>query len=149
VIDALSDFIERWQDQTGVTVDLHIDDTGRAVNALSAIAELQLLRIVQEALSNIRKHSGATRAVISIEEQDAGVLVQIRDDGAGFDPETFERRSIPRFGLSIMRERAAAVGGWLEIDSERGKGTRVTAFIPAQVQAPRQREASGEGSDSR
>ena len=141
VIGAISEFIERWQDQTGLQVDLTIDYSGRAADALSAISELQLLRIVQEALSNVRKHSGATRATVELREQHDGVLVRITDDGAGFDPETFERRSIPRFGLSIMRERAAAVGGWLEIESERGVGTVVTGYLPAQVRA---RQATGE-----
>lgn len=148
VIEAIASFIERWQDQTGLQVDLSIDYSGRAADALSAISELQLLRIVQEALSNVRKHSGASRATVELREQDNGVLVRIADDGAGFDPETFERRSIPRFGLSIMRERAAAVGGWLEIESSRGSGTVVTGYLPAQVQP---RQATGEireGTDS-
>jgi nitrate/nitrite-specific signal transduction histidine kinase len=146
VIGAISDFIERWQDQTGLQVDLSIDHSGRAVDALSAIAELQLLRIVQEALSNVRKHAGASRAKVELQETDSGVLVRISDDGVGFDPETFERRSKPRFGLSIMRERAVAVGGWLEIESERGSGTVVTGYLPAQVHA---RQATGEIRESR
>jgi nitrate/nitrite-specific signal transduction histidine kinase len=135
VLEAIQDFIERWQDQSSVAVDLAITADGRASNALSAIAELQLLRIVQEALSNVRKHSGASHVSVEIREQHDGILVRISDDGSGFDPETFERRSIPRFGLAIMRERAAAVGGWLQIESEHGMGTVVTGCIPAQVQA--------------
>jgi nitrate/nitrite-specific signal transduction histidine kinase len=148
VIGAISDFIERWQDQTGLQVDLEIDYTGRAADALSAISELQLLRIVQEALSNVRKHSGASRASVELREQDDGVLVRISDNGSGFDPETFERRSIPRFGLSIMRERAAAVGGWLEIKSSYGEGTVVTGYLPAQVRSSQSTGVTGEGTDS-
>lgn len=144
VVGAITDFTERWQDQTGVPVDLSVDYSGRAADALSAIAELQLLRIVQEALSNIRKHSGASRAAITIQEQDDGVLVRIEDDGTGFDPDTFERRSLPRFGLSIMRERASAVDGWLEIESTPGTGTVVSGFIPAQVRAERTAGGTGE-----
>jgi nitrate/nitrite-specific signal transduction histidine kinase len=148
VIGAITDFIERWQDQTGLQVDLSIDYSGRAVDALSAISELQLLRIVQEALSNVRKHSGATRATVELQEQHNGVLVRISDNGTGFDPEKFEPRSIPRFGLSIMRERATAVGGWLEIDSQPGSGTVVTGYLPAQVQTGEVTGAVREGSDS-
>jgi nitrate/nitrite-specific signal transduction histidine kinase len=141
VVSAISSFIERWQDQTGLQVDLSIDYSGRAADALSAISELQLLRIVQEALSNVRKHSGASHATVKLQEVDDGVLIRIADNGEGFDPEQFERRSKPRFGLSIMLERAVAVGGWLEIESERGSGTVVTGFLPAQV---RTGEAAGE-----
>ncbi len=147
VIGAISDFIERWQDQTGLQVDLTIEYSGRAADALSAIAELQLLRIVQEALSNVRKHAGASRATVEVHEQHDGVLVRIADDGTGFDPDAFERRSIPRFGLSIMRERAAAVGGWLEIDSARGKGTVVTGFLPAQVRPGQATGVESAGTD--
>jgi nitrate/nitrite-specific signal transduction histidine kinase len=146
VVGAISDFIERWQDQTGLQVELSIDYSGRAADALSAISELQLLRIVQEALSNVRKHSGANRATVELREEDNGVLVRISDDGAGFDPEAFERRSIPRFGLSIMRERAVAVGGWLEIESSHGSGTVVTGYLPAQVQA---RQTTGDDHEGR
>jgi nitrate/nitrite-specific signal transduction histidine kinase len=147
-IGAISDFIERWQDQTGLQVDLSIDYSGRAADALSAISELQLLRIVQEALSNVRKHSGANHATVEIQEKDDGVLVRITDDGQGFDPNQVERRSIPRFGLSIMRERAVAVGGWLEIDSKRERGTVVTGFLPAQVLAGQSTGEIREGSNS-
>ncbi len=146
VVGAITDFIERWQDQTGLQVDLSIEYSGRAVDALSSISELQLLRIVQEALSNVRKHSGASRATVELQEQDNGVLIRITDEGSGFDPQTFERRSIPRFGLSIMRERAVAVGGWLEIESERGSGTVVTGYLPAQVQA---RQTTGDDREGR
>jgi nitrate/nitrite-specific signal transduction histidine kinase len=148
IVEAIQDFIERWQDQSGVAVDVQIAHTGRAANALSAIAELQLLRIVQEALSNVRKHSGASNATVEVREQHDGILVRITDNGTGFDPDAIKRRSIPRFGLAIMRERAAAVGGWLTIDSERGSGTVVTGYIPAQVQATISTGGSGESPDS-
>jgi nitrate/nitrite-specific signal transduction histidine kinase len=147
VVSAISSFIERWQDQTGLQVDFSIDYSGRAADALSAISELQLLRIVQEALSNVRKHSGASRATVELQEVDDGVLIRVADDGHGFDPEQFERRSKPRFGLSIMRERAVAVGGWLEIESDRGAGTIVTGFLPAQVKTGETAEEIREGSN--
>jgi nitrate/nitrite-specific signal transduction histidine kinase len=137
-VSAIRDYAERWQDQSGIPVDVAIDAHGRAANALSAIAELQLLRIVQEALSNVRKHALATRVTVQLIERDDGIEARIEDDGTGFDPaasRSSERSSIPRFGLAIMRERAAAVGGWLEITSARGEGTRVTAFVPAQTPA--------------
>jgi signal transduction histidine kinase len=148
VIGAITSFTERWQDQTGLQVDLSIDYAGRAADALSAISELQLLRIVQEALSNVRKHSGASRASVELREQDDGVLVRITDDGVGFDPDAVERRSIPRFGLSIMNERANAVGGWLTIEANHGNGTTVTGFLPAQVRASQATGDTREGTDS-
>ncbi len=148
VIEAIGNFIERWQDQTGLQVEFSVDYSGRAADALSAISELQLLRIVQEALSNVRKHSGASRAWVELHEQDDGVLIRIADNGTGFDPGQVERRSIPRFGLSIMQERADAVGGWLKIESQRGSGTTVTGFIPAQVRASQVTGDTGESTHS-
>jgi signal transduction histidine kinase len=98
---------------------------------LSPDVELQLLRIVQEALSNVRKHSSAGRASVDISQEDGTIVAVVQDDGAGFDPELRRPGSAgPRFGLAIMRERAEGVGGWMNLRSTPGEGTEVRVELP-------------------
>lgn len=91
--------------------------------------QITVYRIVQEALSNARKHGDATRAVVSIELDPSSVIVTVRDDGSGFEP------SAPAggFGLLGMRERAELLGGALHVASGIGEGTTVTATLPRSV----------------
>jgi signal transduction histidine kinase len=91
---------------------------------------------VQEALTNIAKHANTGRAHTRITEGDGKVSVEIVDEGAGFDPTEVTRG----FGLLGMRERVELVGGRLEIDSQPGAGTRVTATLPARHREPGTRE---------
>jgi signal transduction histidine kinase len=96
--------------------------------SLAPQAEVALFRIVQEALSNVARHSGASRVDISIELDDTGLGLVISDDGAGLDA---SRRENPgSFGLVSMAERARLVGGTLEIRSAPGGGTRLQVRVP-------------------
>jgi len=98
---------------------------------LTPEAELALYRIVQEALSNVVRHAGATRALVRVARAPATVTVTVEDNGAGFDVAGVmagERRGLGLFG---MQERAAYLGGRVEIDSRPGSGTRVRAEVPA------------------
>jgi signal transduction histidine kinase len=94
-----------------------------------------LYRIAQEALANIRKHAQATRVLITLEEREGGFLVQVVDNGRGFDPpETLQ--SAPRhLGLSSMRERAEMAGGWCRVTSVPGAGTTVVFWLPHEAVA--------------
>jgi signal transduction histidine kinase len=97
---------------------------------LDSETELQFLRIMQEAISNVRKHSQALKARIILDWLDDGMIkLSICDDGVGFDAEALEDRSQPRFGLSTMRERAEAIGGQLNIKSSRNSGTEISVTI--------------------
>ena len=86
----------------------------------------ELLRVVQEALTNVRRHSGARRVEVKLWKEGGEVHAEVVDDGRGFDPEAV-REGV---GLSGMRERIAALGGKLEVSSELGKGTRVAVSVP-------------------
>lgn len=86
----------------------------------------ELLRVVQEALTNVRRHSGARRVEVNLWKEGGEVHAEVVDDGRGFDPEAV-REGV---GLSGMRERIAALGGKLEVSSEPGKGTRVAVSVP-------------------
>ncbi|WP_051914748.1 GAF domain-containing sensor histidine kinase [Thermorudis peleae] len=139
--DALRAYGERWQEQSGIqfTLDFALDPAD--LERLSPMAELQLLRIVQEALTNIRKHAHATLATVRFVREGDFLVVTVQDDGQGFDPSSLSRTDYPRFGLATMRERAEAVGGELQLHSVLGEGTTVTVRLPLGTRAI-MREAS-------
>jgi signal transduction histidine kinase len=88
--------------------------------------ELELERIVQEALANSRRHSGARRVEVSLEAYKDEIEVVVSDDGSGFEPD----RAGAGVGLTSMKERATLIGGDLEIRSMYLKGTRVCFRVP-------------------
>jgi PAS domain S-box-containing protein len=88
---------------------------------LPETVRLELVRMVQEALANARRHSGARRVEVSLEADEEEIRALISDDGRGFEPD----RARPGMGLTSMNERAALIGGDLEIRSEDSKGTQV------------------------
>ena len=91
-------------------------------------AQVQLLRIIQEAFSNARKHAQASCMHLSFEREDGLVCIRIQDNGKGFEPT--QAASDGHFGLRIMRERAEQLGGHLEVNSATGMGTCVEVEIP-------------------
>ena len=127
-IDALRHFVETFQETHGIQMELVVPAPQQRISMPAAV-ELQLLRIVQEAFTNIRKHARATRVRISLKQDSGCTMLAIEDDGVGFDP-----RSHPAgggsFGLGIMSARAAEIGGRVELDSVPGQGTQVRVVIP-------------------
>ena len=123
---ALEGYLERWESQSGMTWRLRVEGELE----LPATVELQLLRIIQESLSNARKHSGAKVVDVALRQEDGRVYAEVVDDGTGFDPRGRKKSEFPRFGLAIMRERAESIDGELEVVSEPGSGTRVRIEIP-------------------
>jgi len=89
--------------------------------------EVALYRSVQEALHNVAKHSRASNFAVRLEVTPGKVTLQVEDDGTGFSRRTAHTRG---FGLTGMRERAAALGGSMKIRSERGKGTSIQIQLP-------------------
>lgn len=128
--ETLEEFVTVWESQSAIPAELLWEGEVE----LDPMVELQLLRIVQEALANVRKHSGADRVAVEVTQESERLRVVVADDGSGFDPAAHERRGFPRFGLSIMRERAETVGGRLRIDSSPREGTRVTMEVPLEGQ---------------
>jgi PAS domain S-box-containing protein len=102
----------------GRTIDLVVNRD--FPDGLSAAAGIEVMRVVQEALANVRRHSEARRATVTLGLEGDEVTVEIEDDGRGFGPETS-----PGIGLTGMRERVHGLGGRLEVESEKGTGTRV------------------------
>ena len=103
-------------------------------NSLGEAVETQLQRIMQEALTNIRKHAGARSARVIFSLEDGRLKITIEDDGHGFDPAEFKERE--GFGLQAMRGRAEAVGARLEVKSTPGNGTQVIVQVPRKKEEP-------------
>ncbi|HZI16994.1 MAG TPA: PAS domain S-box protein [Pyrinomonadaceae bacterium] len=128
---ALYNYAEEWAERTRVTVDFQ--STGiEGGRRLPVEVETALYRIAQEALTNLFKHSGADRASLILERLSDHVVVMIEDNGRGFDAEAALRPSARggRLGLLGMRERAAMLGGSLNIESAPGAGTTVLVRVP-------------------
>jgi two-component system nitrate/nitrite sensor histidine kinase NarX len=123
---ALRSMLQRFEAQTGIRTTFRESGAGAP---LAAEDQLQVLHILQEALSNVRKHAGA--GTVGLEVQRGGVCrFRVSDDGRGFDPERLADGSENHIGLRIMRERARRIGGELEVKSRPGEGTEVTLTLP-------------------
>lgn len=119
--------IERSRKQAGIPVVLHISGGDCLLNSEQ---QTQALFILQEALSNIRKHADAQQAEVLLENGD-GFTIIVRDDGQGFDPENHaEAEPGQHIGLSVMHERAEKIGAEISIRSRPGSGTEVRLHIP-------------------
>jgi signal transduction histidine kinase len=130
--EALGEYVASWQLQAGVACQLRVD----AGLHLPQAVELQLLRIVQEALANVRKHAQARRVEIDLQQRGPNLLLTVRDDGVGFKPLELGRSEFPRFGLATMRERAESIGGKLVVGSSPGGGTLIKLELPVPLPQP-------------
>jgi NO-binding membrane sensor protein with MHYT domain/two-component sensor histidine kinase len=119
---------EVFEGRTGIPVDVRVTEN---LPKPSPEVEDALLRIYLEALNNAAKHANANAVSVRLERRDGRIGLSIADDGSGFDPSPPVRQDQKSgWGLMIMRERAAAVGGDLRIESAAGKGTRIEFVIP-------------------
>ena len=129
VIPALVEYVRRYNRQSGIKTELVVsDDTVE----FSPLVEIQLLCIVQEALTNARKHARATEAHVRLGIAGAQAVVSIEDNGQGLDVTSVSPEG--HYGLHTMRERAESVGGDLRILSEIGRGTKVVIRLPVMGQ---------------
>ncbi|WP_430780116.1 sensor histidine kinase [Actinoplanes sp. G11-F43] len=127
--EVVGEVVRAWSTMHEVRADL--TTTGMARPLLPEI-ETTLLRIVQETLANVAKHAGAGRVGLTLSYMEDVVTLDVRDDGAGFDPA--RPRAVTEqggFGLDGMRERLARIAGTLEVESEPGHGTAISACVPA------------------
>ena len=124
---SLREYLRKYSRQTGIAATLTCEgDTRRA---LSPRSEVQLLRVVQEALTNARKHADATRITVRIDCLDGGTTLTIEDDGVGFDLTTVVGSMEGGFGLASMRERVEQVGGRLDVHTAPTEGTRIVVRL--------------------
>lgn len=134
LVDALAEYLHRYREQTGVAIDLTV---GPGVDSagLAPTVEVQLVRIIQEALANVRKHARTAHAQLNLDlvtrSGEPRIRAVIADEGRGFDLNlSASGARAAHFGLAVMRERAEGVGGTLTVASAPDRGTRVTVEMP-------------------
>ncbi len=127
---ALQEVTARWSSLHHVPAELTTTGTTRR---LHPEVEVTVLRVTQEALANVAKHAGATRVGVTLSYMGDIVSIDVRDDGIGLDPAAMANGSASGsgFGLTAMRQRVEGLSGTLEVESEPGAGTAVSAFLPA------------------
>lgn len=131
--DALRDAADRAFEDSGITWTL-VDSVGEEMPQPVRTAAY---RICQEALANVRRHSGARHVRVSLAVVDDGLLLEVADDGCGIEAEATEPR-VGHLGLAGMRERAHAAGGLWRLESSPGAGTTVSAWLPLVPPATRE-----------
>jgi signal transduction histidine kinase len=136
--DTLETYAARVRDRSDLHIELHCDRNAR----LPLLQEREMWRIAQEALTNIERHSAATRARVLWRCNGEAAALEITDDGKGFPIGKAGR--LDSYGLMGMRERASSIGATLEVVSEEGKGTRVRCSL-----LRKKGNGSGNGSASR
>lgn len=129
LVPALRSLCQEWQERTGIAVQLQ---AASLPQSWPGEVELNLYRILQEALTNVEKHSRASRVSLALTREGQLLLVRIQDDGVGFNaPPAFTGKpKRPGMGLVDMTERAASVGGSFELRSAPGQGTTILLRIP-------------------
>jgi signal transduction histidine kinase len=124
---ALKDYLDQWQQQNHLAIEFsHSENL-----SLSFSQELTLFRIVQEALANVIRHSGATRVRVALHGDSREVILAVQDNGRGFDPHGLNSTG---FGLKSMRDRLEEIGGRLVLESSPGQGTRLSAHLPLKIE---------------
>lgn len=124
LVPAVQHLVNRFRNQTGLHIFLQQEWN---IVQLPPSTEVEVLRIIQEALNNIRKHSQAHTVRILLRAQPQGAChILIEDDGVGIDSDKVNDKKQDHYGLKIMSERAKRINGKLRIESEAGEGTRVT-----------------------
>ncbi len=123
---AIRHSLERFEGQTGIATALHI--SGKRA-PLAPDEQVQVMHIVQESLSNIRKHALASQVEVTVERKPEGTVIAVSDNGVGFDAGGSNDPSGRHVGLKIMQERARRVGGQCTVESAPGQGTRVVLAL--------------------
>ena len=134
---ALQEYVTTWSRQQQISVQQHVDAC-----AFPLLMEEPLLRITQEALSNVARHSHASAVTLDLSWKQDLVVLMLEDNGCGFDPNDPTLAMKNGFGLPSMHERIEAFGGTLSIKSRDGEGTRIVVSCPY----PNHKESSWRGS---
>jgi two-component system, NarL family, sensor histidine kinase LiaS len=121
--EALTTLILELKEKTQLDIEVRFE----GLEELSKGTETHLFRIIQESLSNILRHSKATRVVIITEKKEGFLLLYISDNGIGFDP---AERKMTSYGLQTMKERAEEIGGHFQIRSKENEGTYINLRVP-------------------
>lgn len=129
LVSAIREYVNFNLSSRGIKVHFDLDEINKKLHAEE---ELSIFRWVQGAIGNIAQHSRAQNVNVSVKQRDNELVVQISDDGVGFDfDQLTDMREVGRgYGLLNMKERITLIGGRCSVDPEPGKGTTVTAIVP-------------------
>ena len=127
MIPAMANYIREFGNNNGLKVRF---DYNRPFPELSPVAELQLYRIAQEALTNVRRHAQATEVEVKLENSKGAVEMLVKDNGRGFVLDDLEEKPPGYHGLNIVKERAEMLGGTLDISTAPGEGTALMVSLP-------------------
>jgi two-component system sensor histidine kinase DegS len=132
LVPTLKRYVDAFKDQTGMDIRLTVSGLERR---LESYQEVMVFRAVQELLNNAVRHSQASTVKIHLDMSDSNVKLAVEDDGRGFDIEVLNDRN--SMGLKVIRERVDMLGGYFEVESAMGQGTKIAFQIPAvSVSAP-------------
>jgi signal transduction histidine kinase len=126
LVSALCDYVEVVRQQAGISCTV----AAKLPERLPEDTEIVLYRVVQEALTNVARHARASKARVELTETAEAVVLEVHDDGVGFDPATEQLSGLDHFGLAGMRERVELAGGTWTVWSRPGAGTVLTASLP-------------------
>jgi signal transduction histidine kinase len=129
IIPALANYTKEFGDNNGIKVKFNAT---RPFPPLSPVADLQLFRIAQEALTNVRRHALATEVEVKLEKTGETVEMLVKDNGQGFALSDLEKSPPGYHGLNIIKERAEGLGGSFDISTAPGEGTTLTVSLPAE-----------------
>jgi len=131
LVQSVEDYLRQFSRQSSLRTDLEI--VADAPTSFGPSAEAQLIRVVQEALTNVRKHARASRAIVRFDAEPGYARIVVEDDGQGFTPAQRPAAIGGGYGLQTMSERVESLGGSVTIDSELGRGTRVIVRVPVEA----------------
>ncbi len=129
ILTALGNYVNEFSSNNGILVEFSVS---KPFVQLSPIVELQLLRIAQEALTNVRRHAMASNVELTLKKTGDELEMIVKDDGKGFNLEELEKYTPGYHGLNIIKERAEGLGGNLLITTAPGQGTEVKINLPAE-----------------
>ncbi|HET8943288.1 MAG TPA: GAF domain-containing sensor histidine kinase [Dehalococcoidia bacterium] len=128
IAGTLKDYLVKYSRRAGIHTELEVDSEWRP--RFSPEVAVQVVRVVQEALTNVRKHANADWARVVIGRSGNEATIVVEDNGCGFDSAVLRQPDVLSFGMRTMRERVERVGGRFTVDSVPGEGTKVQIFLP-------------------
>jgi len=128
--DTVREYVRRFSSQNRLPVQLNLPEDN--LFPFGAAAQVQVLRILQEALNNVRKHAPDSQVVVTFVPDSAGMRMIVEDDGPGFDPSKVVKGK--HLGLESMAERAKSIGADFQLETTLGEGTRVIITLPRESQ---------------
>jgi two-component system nitrate/nitrite sensor histidine kinase NarX len=128
-LTAMRDYVEEFGRSNNIETELRVEN-GSGPIRFPMLVEVHLQRVIQEALTNVRRHAGASRVNVHFKQNASEWILSVCDDGVGFDIDRLPELRQRSFGLVTMQERMQSVGGTLTVTSKPGLGTCVSAAVP-------------------